>query len=119
MDAEAFANLKKKLWKFMIEDVYPNEQLNAKQYHEIGQKSNEWYWSPILVQLKRKAKSIGLWNMFLPVDSAEIAGKLVDDMHLGCGLTNRQYAEICEILGTSSGMEFASQCTNCTSPDTG
>ena len=117
MDAESFENLKKKLWKFMIEDVYPNEVLNAKQCHEIGNNpNNEWYWPPILVKLKKKAKSIGLWNMFLPIDSAQAAG---DMGKLGGGLTNRQYAEICEILGTSCHMEFASQCTNCTSPDTG
>lgn len=101
----------------MIEDIYPNEVLNAKQCHEIGMNANnEWYWPPILVKLKKKAKSIGLWNMFLPIDSAQAAG---DMGKLGGGLTNRQYAEICEILGTSCHMEFASQCTNCTSPDTG
>lgn len=51
--------------------------------------------------------------MFLPVDSAELAG------YTGAGLTNLQYSDICEILGTSSHTEFASECTNCTSPDTG
>ena len=114
MDALAFKNLKIKLWKFMKKDIYPNEQLYAKQCHEIGVQSDEWYWPPILVKLKQKAKSIGLWNMFLPIDSAEVAGEMGK---LGGGLTNRQYAEICEILGTSCHMEFASQCTNCASPD--
>ena len=52
--------------------------------------------------------------MFLPVDSAAVAST-----NLGAGLTNRQYGEICEILGTSVPAEFASQATNCTSPDTG
>lgn len=73
--------------------------------------------APILVELKRKAKAQGLWNMFLPNDSAELAGE--NGGGLAGGLTNRQYAEICEILGTSSPMEFAAQATNCTSPDTG
>ena len=68
----------------------------------------------VLVELKRKAKAIGLWNLFLPVDSAAAA-----NTNLGAGLTNRQYGEICEILGTSVPAEFASQATNCTSPDTG
>ena len=54
--------------------------------------------------------------MFLPVDSMEAAG---DHGSGGYGLTNRQYAEVCEILGTSSPMEFAAEATNCTSPDTG
>ena len=78
-----------------------------------------------------KAKKLGLWNLFLPVDSAAMAGKVSSSLYinteyhnkavvnLGAGLTNLQYAEICEILGTSSHMEFASQATNCTSPDTG
>jgi hypothetical protein len=82
-----------------------------------GRRSNEWVWPPVLVELKRKAKKQGLWNMFLPVDSAAAAG--VHGGGLGGGFTNRQYAELCEILGTSCHMEFASQCTNCTSPDTG
>ena len=50
----------------------------------------------------------------MPVDSAVAA-----NTNLGAGLTNRQYGEICEILGTSVPAEFASQATNCTSPDTG
>lgn len=54
--------------------------------------------------------------MFLPVDSMEAAG---DQGSGGYGLTNRQYAEICEVLGTSCPMEFAAEATNCTSPDTG
>ena len=54
--------------------------------------------------------------MFLPVDSAALAGEHAE---LAGGLTNRQYAEICEILGTSCPMEFAAQATNCTSPDSG
>ena len=49
----------------------------------------------------------------MPVDSAAAA-----NTNLGAGLTNRQYGEICEILGTSVPAEFASQATNCTSPDT-
>lgn len=88
------------------------------QNHATGiSGSNEWTHSPILIELMVKAKQRGLWNMFLPIDSAEAAGKSF--MSMSHGLTNRQYAEICEILGTSVPMEFASECTNCTSPDTG
>ena len=64
-------------------------------------------------ELKRKAKALGLWNLFLPVDSAAVAGVK------GGGLTNRRYAEVCEIMGTACHAEFAAQATNCTSPDTG
>ena len=64
-----------------------------------------------------QAKAQGLWNLFLPVDSAAVAG--VDQSVGGGGLTNRQYAEICEIMGTSCHAEFAAMACNCTSPDTG
>jgi len=67
--------------------------------------------------LMNKARAAGLWNMFLPIDSAAAAGERYKKMSFG--LTNREYAEICEILGTSAPAEFASQATNCTSPDTG
>eukprot|EP00966_Prymnesium_polylepis_P079698 1846778-Prymnesium_polylepis.1 len=75
------------LWTFMHEEIYPNEEIFARQCHEIGQRSNEWTSPPIMVELKRKAKALGLWNLFLPVDSAALAGVK------GGGLTNRQYAE--------------------------
>jgi alkylation response protein AidB-like acyl-CoA dehydrogenase len=113
MEAAAFEDLKKRVWDFMQEDIYPNERLFAEQAEEIGLSGNEWTHPPILVELKKRAKAKGLWNMFLPVDSAEIAGVK------GFGLTNLQYADICEILGTGNHAEFASECTNCTSPDTG
>ena len=112
MPAAEFAQLKEKLWKFMREDIYPNEVANMKQAHGIAL-SKEWTHTPVMIELKRKAKALGLWNLFLPVDSAEIAGVK------GGGLTNRQYAEVCEIMGTACHAEFAAQATNCTSPDTG
>jgi len=113
MESAQFDILKAKVWKFMEDHIYPNEQLFAEQNEAIGRSGNEWTHAPILVELKMKAKELGLWNMFLPVDSAAMAG------YPGGGLTNLQYAEICEILGTSNHTEFASECTNCTSPDTG
>ena len=61
-----------------------------------------------------KAKAARLWNLFLPVDSA----LLVEGRH-GAGLTNLQYADLCEIMGTSIHAEMAAQATNTTSPDTG
>lgn len=116
MDPSAFADLKSRLWAFMEAEIYPNEQRFMDECRHIGETTNEWTHAPILVDLKRKAKQRKLWNMFLPVDSAAAAGEFG---RLGGGLTNRQYAEVCEILGTSVPMEFASQATNCTSPDTG
>ena len=114
---EDFEDLKNRIWQFMREDIYPNEQQFVQQNHEIGIRSNEWTHAPILQELIIKAKAKGLWNMFLPIDSAEAAGMVANGM--SHGLTNRQYAEVCEILGTSVPMEFASEATNCTSPDTG
>lgn len=113
---DAFESLKQRLWRFMQTEIYPNEQRFLKECHDIGNSSNEWTHAPVLVELKRKAKKLRLWNMFLPVDSAAAAG---EQGKLGGGLTNAQYGEICEILGTACPMEFAAQATNCTSPDTG
>ena len=113
MAVDEFEALKERLRTFMADEIYPNEQDFARQSREIGEASNQWHWPPILLELKHKAKAAGLWNLFLPVDSAAMAGVR------GGGLTNRQYAEICEILGTSCHAEFAAQATNCTSPDTG
>jgi alkylation response protein AidB-like acyl-CoA dehydrogenase len=101
----------------MQEHIYPNEQRFLKENHEIGARGNEWTHSPVLMELMQVAKAKGLWNMFLPIDSAEVAGAAA--LGQSHGLTNRQYAEVCEILGTSTPMEFASEATNCTSPDTG
>ena len=82
----------------MEHEIYPTEQEYMRQCHEMGAApSNEWTHAPILIDLMHKAKSLGLWNMFLPIDSARAAGDKIG--RLGYGLTNRQYAEICEILG--------------------
>ena len=99
-----FLALKEKLTRFMHSDIYPNERLFLQQSRAIGHLSNEWTHAPILMELKRKAKAMGLWNLFLPVDSAAVAGT-----SLGGGLTNRQYGEVCEIFGTCIPMEFAAQ----------
>jgi alkylation response protein AidB-like acyl-CoA dehydrogenase len=117
LPSTAFEALKAKLWGFMQAEIYPNEQLFAAQSKAIGEASHDWHWPPILIELKRKAKAQGLWNLFLPVDSAAVAG--VDQSAVGGGLTNRQYAEICEIMGTSCHAEFAAMACNCASPDTG
>ena len=62
-----FQKLKDKLIRFMHSDIYPNERLFLEQSHAIGHAGNEWTHAPILVELKRKAKAMGLWNLFLPV----------------------------------------------------
>lgn len=70
------------------------------RFHEESEEirlkhGNQWTHPPILIELMTKAKGQGLWNLFMPVDSAAIAG---GGPGLGAGLTNRQYAEVCEIL---------------------
>lgn len=89
-----------RLTAFMDEHVYPNE----KSYHAQGQSGDRWQPRPIVEELKTKAKAAGLWNLFLP-ESA-----------LGAGLTNLEYAPLCEIMGRVS---WSPEVFNCSAPDTG
>ena len=111
---EAFGALKATLLEFMHERIYPNEVEFLKQCHAQGAGTSEWTHPPLIIDLMREAKAAGLWNLFLPADTAALVGG-----KYGGGLTNLQYADLCEIMGTSVHAEFAAQATNCTSPDTG
>ncbi|CAE7235212.1 ACAD10 [Symbiodinium sp. CCMP2592] len=114
MEAKQFETLKETLWDFMKTEIYPNELLHIQQVREVRAKGpSQWRQPPIIVELREKAKARGLWNLFLPVDSAKLAGRR------GGGLTNLQYAECCEIMGTANHAEFAAEACNCASPDTG
>jgi acyl-CoA dehydrogenase len=88
-----------RLTAFMDAHIYPNEQ----QYHDEIERDR---WSPprIVEELKPKARAEGLWNLFLP------------DEELGAGLSNLEYAPLCEIMGRS---ELAPEVFNCSAPDTG
>ena len=92
---------RERVLRFMDEHVYPNEQAVA-EWHRTA--ADRWQPIPLIEQLKKKAKAQGLWNMFLP-----------DDEH-GAGLTNLEYAPLCEIMGRVS---FAPEVFNCWAPDTG
>src|SRR5256884_7880964 len=92
-------DLKSRLLAFMAERVYPNETLWAAQIEE-----DRWRPPPIIEELKRRARSEGLWNLFLP-DAAQ-----------GAGLTNLEYAPLAEIMGRSI---MAPEVFNCSAPDTG
>ena len=92
-------DLKQKLEAFMDEYIYPNEALF---YEQVQQ--NKWGHPAILQELKEKARSQGLWNLFLP------------ESERGAGLTNEEYAHLCEIMGRVS---FAPEVFNCNAPDTG
>ncbi len=91
--------LERDLRAFMDEYIYPNE---ARFYREI--ENDRWKPTKIIEELKPKAKSAGLWNLFLP-DSKD-----------GAGLTNLEYAPLCEIMGRSV---MAAEVFNCSAPDTG
>ena len=92
--------LQKKLTEFMNENVYKNEKVFEGQLNENGR----WSIPPILEELKLKAKSEGLWNLFLP------------ESDYGAGLKNIEYAPLCEIMGKSP---IGAEVFNCSAPDTG
>lgn len=100
--SEKVLSLQKKLTQFMEDYIYPNEQL----YEEyVNQQNNRWETvPPIIEELKEKAKAQGLWNLFLP------------ESEYGAGLTNLEYAPLCEIMGRS---HIAPEVFNCAAPDTG
>jgi len=90
-----------RLTAFMDEHVYPNEHL----YHQqIDEAESRWQVPPIMEQLKEKARAAGLWNLFMP------------NTHYGVGLTNVEYAPLCEIMGR---IQWAGEVFNCSAPDTG
>ena len=93
-------DLRAQLLAFMDEHIYPNEALFRQQVAE----GDRWEHPPILEQLKPKARAQGLWNLFLP------------SSQYGAGLTNLEYAPLCEIMGRSP---MASEVFNCSAPDTG
>ncbi|GAE33370.1 acyl-CoA dehydrogenase [Halalkalibacter akibai] len=93
--------LQNDLQSFMDEVVYPNE----KRYEEQLDSTNRFsYIPPVMEEMKEKAKQAGLWNLFLP------------DAKEGAGLTNVEYAPLCEIMGRSA---IAPEVFNCNAPDTG
>ena len=87
---------------FMDEHIYPNEPVYAAQMAAFG--TDRWQVPAIIEELKAKAKSAGLWNLFLP-DSEE-----------GAGLSNSDYAPLAEEMGR---VPWASEVFNCAAPDTG
>ena len=92
--------LQDKLTAFMETEIYPNE---ARHAHEI-ETGDRWQPTALMEELKRKARLEGLWNLFLP-----------HSPH-GAGLSNLEYAPLCEIMGRAP---MASEAFNCSAPDTG
>ena len=91
--------LHERLTAFMDQHIYPNEQ----KYHEQIAASR-WTPTAIVEELKTKARAEGLWNLFLP------------ESENGAGLTNLEYAPLCEVMGRSV---LAPEVFNCSAPDTG
>src|SRR5215469_9092408 len=86
---------------FMEREIYPAERVFERQIEEAP---SRWQIPPIMEELKKKARADGLWNLFLP------------ESELGAGLTNLEYAPLCEIMGRSP---IAPEVFNCSAPDTG
>jgi len=92
-------DLQRRLQAFMDEHVYPNERCFEEEIQR-----DRWQPSRVIEELKPKARAAGLWNLFLPNDTG------------GAGLTNLDYAPLCEIMGRSA---MAPEIFNCSAPDTG
>ena len=93
-------DLQERLTAFMDGHIYPNEPEYYRQLNE----GDRWKVIPLIEELKEKAKSENLWNLFLP------------ESELGAGLTNLEYAPLCEIMGR---VPWAPEVFNCSAPDTG
>ena len=93
-------DLQQRLNAFMDTNIYPNE---AEYYRQLTE-GDRWKVIPLIEKLKERAKAEGLWNLFLP------------ESEYGAGLTNLEYAPLCEIMGR---VPWASEIFNCAAPDTG
>ena len=94
-------DLQSRVSAFMEAHVYGSEKLFNQQ---LDEGNTRWKIPPIMEELKAKAKSEGLWNLFLP------------ESDRGFGLTNLEYAPLCEIMGRSP---IGAEAFNCSAPDTG
>jgi acyl-CoA dehydrogenase len=94
-------SLEARLSAFVHERVYPAEAVYTRQ---LAEAPSRWSIPPIMEELKEQARAEGLWNLFLP------------DHDGGAGLTNLEYAPLCEIMG---GSPIAPEVFNCMAPDTG
>jgi acyl-CoA dehydrogenase len=99
--SERTKKLKSEIEAFMEAYVFPNE---STYYEQLDEGDTRWKPLPILEDLKAKAKSAGLWNLFLP------------ESEKGAGLTNLEYAPLCEAMGR---VNWAPEVFNCSAPDTG
>ena len=102
--------LQAKLLQFMDEHIYPAESAYTAELAANTAAGKRWSALKTVEDLKVKARNAGLWNLFLPVDSAAASG------YEGAGLTNQEYAPLAEIMGR---VQWSSEVFNCSAPDTG
>jgi acyl-CoA dehydrogenase len=98
-------DLQKRLNAFMDQHIYPNEQRFFDEIAENRAKGNAWVPTQIIEELKPLARQAGLWNLFLP-----------ESKRAPEGLSNLEYAPLCEIMGR---VPWAPEVFNCSAPDTG
>ncbi|MFZ9478034.1 MAG: acyl-CoA dehydrogenase family protein [Steroidobacteraceae bacterium] len=94
-----------RLLRFMDQHIYPNERVFLQEIAANRASGNPWVPLRLIEELKREARGLGLWNLFLP--RSERAPQ---------GLSNLDYAPLCEVMGRSV---FAPEVFNCSAPDTG
>jgi acyl-CoA dehydrogenase len=97
--------LQARLLQFMDQHIYPNEQRFFEEVAANRAKGNAWIPTQIVEELKPLARKAGLWNLFIP-----------NSKRAPEGLTNLEYAPMCEIMGR---VPFAAEVFNCSAPDTG
>jgi acyl-CoA dehydrogenase len=102
--------LQAKLLKFMDDHIYPAEKAYKDELQANTEAGKRWTALQTIEKLKVKARAQGLWNLFLPVDSANASG------YEGAGLTNQEYAPLAEIMGR---VPWSPEVFNCSAPDTG
>ena len=103
--------LQDRLLAFMDQHIDPNEARHAEEAERLG----PWAVHPVIDELKPLARAAGLWNLFLP-PRADGAHGAAHTTQYGAGLTNLEYAPLCEIMGRSF---LAPEVFNCSAPDTG
>ncbi|WP_118182033.1 acyl-CoA dehydrogenase family protein [Paraburkholderia phosphatilytica] len=96
--------LRERLLAFFDEHIYPNEAAFAAEIAKNRAEGNAWVPTELMETLKARAREAGLWNLFLP------------NSERGAGLTNLEYAPLCEIMGR---VPWAPEAFNCNAPDTG
>ena len=102
--SEKVRALQDRVSAFMDAHIYPNEARFAAEVEANRKAGNAWQPTRVIEELKAEARKAGLWNLFLP------------ESERGAGLSNLEYAPLCEIMGRS---HIAPEAFNCSAPDTG